>query len=287
MRTHDDRLQERLLRWGSRIPDLRPDHLRDGLYVALGTCGDDSSEDAVFLVAADISFWYWIDDLSDLSLTKSQSAVHWDSMLQCLSLSEAQVMSTDVPPEVAVLGDLRALVRNTALSDDEGRYWCSTAASTLRGMRFEEEVSRGTRRVGSFVECLEHGTNSISVQNILATVLIAQRRRHSEFWYDERPSRLTRLLASLQRVVNDLFSAEKERKEGTSGRLSNSVLYLEQSRSSEFAYEFVKECRIGYRDLVQQEIAALGPNHPVGMACQRMLECIDAYYQDRPARYRP
>lgn len=264
---------------------MREDHLRDGLYVALGTCKPDSADDSVFLVALDIAFWYWIDDQSDQSLMKSQSSVHWDSLLTILSPDVETAAGVDSQSDEIFLTGLKQMVANASPTNDDLRYWCATAASTLRSMRFEEEVSRGLRLAGSFVECLENGTNSISVLNILATVMIAQNTSRAAIWYDDRSTRLERIFASLQRLTNDLFSAEKERKEGHAGRLSNSVLFLEKLYGQDLAFSFVKACRSGYRDLLESELDALGPQNPIGVVCRRMHHCIDRYYEDRPVRY--
>lgn len=273
---------ERLVTWGAGVPNFERHHAADGLFVALGCCDEVSraNPDHLFLMALNITFWFWVDDRSDKYLNASSPEVNWPNLIAIAEERRAERQSA----EEAYLSELADGMRKRCQFDGDFERWRNTAATSLGGMEWEEKISR--KGVSpSYAESVEYGAASVTIINIMHGAYIVNATPRAARHADERLLQLERYVGMFQRLINDLYSVEKERKEGPKGRVSNAVIVMEQAMARTDARHFVEEQAKGYRRLINERLAELGPTDPAARMTKNMLHAIDAYYEHAPVRY--
>jgi hypothetical protein len=276
----DSCILARLLDWADTecVPDFRRDHARDGLFVAERYLDNKMTEDKekLFLLALDVTFWFWMDDRVDENLLRS-SIVDWDLLFRSLQGS-APVNAT---PEGKFLSRLGAELATRAESRIDHDWWLLSAAESLEGFREEEVAARGGP-LPSLVEYLENGARSMPMSNILATASslysmnVATRRRDSNF------AKLERCLCLFTRLENDLHGFEKERRERSP---TNAVLLMEQFMPVERAMEFVLKQKHGYGMLLHSLLAAMTPGDQFVRFVRSTVAAHEEWYGQMPDRY--
>ena len=279
----DQVLLHRITAWAADIEDFAVHHAADGLYVA-EACVDPEVDgrEEVFAIALVSAFWFWFDDRSDKFLRAERTPVDWDTLI---------AYGEDAPP--AVLGDtpevrffqrLCDLLRPLAGRPDEHLWFRVGSAKVFRAMYAEERMSRDAE-ARSLVECIETGAHSTTLPSILTAAYLVRRldrpRRHG----DPRIGNVERYLYLSQRLLNDLVSAEKERREGHAGRVSNAVLLLERELPPAQARAFVEAQRQGYERLLQHDLDRLGTRDPFAATLSRLVRCIQRWYATGPLRF--
>lgn len=151
-------------------------------------------------------------------------------------------------------------------------------------MHFEEQCARGLHSP-SFVECLELGSYSTGVEMILTGAYLVhdlnRPNRMADVWL---PS-MERYMCAYQRLLNDLHSAEKERREGDQGRVSNALLLMERTLPSQQARTFVEEQLRSYLRLIDGCSSQLGRSDPFVVIIDAMRRQVDRWYANSPVRY--
>lgn len=271
----------RILAWSEArgIPALREDHATDGLFCADGYLDTIAKEDRdrLFLMALDVTFWFWIDDRIDQNLTKPESLVKWDLLFESLNGRAAP----DATEESTFLHQLGAELLPRAKARVDYDWWISSAIHSLRGFREEELIARGDPPP-TLVEYLETGAWSMPMPNVVATgsllchLDIADRRR------DLTIASMDRYLSAYSRLENDLAGVEKERLEKSP---SNAVLLMERYMPNVKAREFVLELKKGYAALVHRCLITLPADDPLGRFIRATMEIHSQWYGAIPDRY--
>lgn len=280
----DQELLARLMAWAAEFEDFAVHHAADGLYIAQECRPADLPEDreAVLLVAVVIAFWFWFDDRSDTFLREQQSPVDWEALF-AFADDPLRGRGGDTPEE-RYFRRMSAALAARAGSPAEHRCWALHSVRVIRAMHAEELVSR-RGHAPSFVECLENGGYSTTLMSITSSGYLAYGMDRPARDDDARLADVERHMLLSQRLLNDLYSAEKERKEGQAGRPSNLVLMMERLLPRASARAFVEEQRRGYEAMMDADIELLGPDDRFGRMISTTMQCIRRWYDIGPLRY--
>ncbi len=227
----DQTLLSSMMSWTDGTVDFETHHAADGLYIAHSGMFDPSRSADMLAAALNTSFTFWIDDRSDKGLALATPQVDWKTLLAFTdNRFQPDGLNTD-NPELSFLSRIGALLSARAPTPGDYTFWRTTMGTVLRGMEFEERVSRGGTPP-SYAEYLEAGAASIAMWAVLAGLYITNGISRAARFGDPWLEKLERYLGMSQRLMNDLFSAEKERKESKSGCVCNSVFLLERHMPS-------------------------------------------------------
>lgn len=279
----DPILLARIMTWAADFEDFAVHHAADGLYVA-EACVDPEVDgrEEVFSIALVSAFWFWFDDRSDKFLREAQTPVDWDTLI-AYGDDEPPVARVDTP-EVRFFQRLCDALAPLARRPGELLWFRVGSAKVFRAMFAEERMSRDAE-ARSLVECIETGAHSTTLPSILTAAYLVRGldrpRRHG----DPRIVNIERYLYLSQRLLNDLKSAEKERREGHAGRVSNAVLLLERELSPGQARAFVEAQRQGYERLLRHNLDRLGAGDPFAATLSRLVRCIHQWYATGPLRF--
>ncbi len=280
----DPTLLARVVDWAAEFVDFETHHAADGLYIAQECRFDGLPVDpeAVFQIAIVISFWFWFDDRSDKFLREATTPVAWADLF-AFADDPLHGRGGDTPEE-RYFRRMSASLAAHAKDPAEHRWWAMQSVRVLRAMHAEELVSRaGT--APSFAEALENGGDSTTLMSIMSSGYLAYGMNRPARYDDPRLANVERYMLLSQRLLNDLYSAEKERREGHAGRPSNLVLMMEQHLSPSAARAFAEHQRQGYERLMQQNLELLGPQDPFAAMTQTTMRCIHRWYEAGPLRY--
>ncbi|HEY0133545.1 MAG TPA: terpene synthase family protein [Nannocystis sp.] len=277
----DPTLLGRLLEWTQGFAGIEAHHAADGLFIGAAFRHDDLPDDpdAVFLVGLVITFWFWFDDRADRFLCAPET---WDALI-ALGADPTHVTTIDTP-ETRFFQRLAGALRERAGDPAEHRWWLSCSADVFRSMRAEEQMTRAGVSL-SYAEALEIGADSTALTSILSAADLAHGMNRAARGADQRLARVERYMCLSQRLLNDLNSAEKERREGHAGRVSNIVLLLEATMSPAQARAFVETQRHGYERMTLESIALLGPDDGFGRLIHDGMRNIRRWYETGPVRY--
>ncbi len=283
----DQGLLEKTLEWVHKIGgivEFEAEQAAISTFVAkrwrLSTKPED--DEATFLIALTITFWNWLDDRSDKHLQDEKALVNWERLI---GITEGEI-TPDIPtsPEENFLLNLCEAMKKKATTEEEFYWWQRTFTPVLRGMQFEEQVAR-QRIVPSFVESLEYGAFSITALNVLSTFyLVYEMDRHSQH-NNFVLSHLEHCFCAYQRILNDIKSADRERREGNAGYISNLVLLLEKTLSPALAQEFVLQQGYGYERLIMTDIEVLGGDNSFAQLIKTLFEIVLEIYKSHFERY--
>lgn len=281
----DAQLLARITAWAAEFPDFAVHHAADGLYIAQECRAEGLPDDreAVFLVALVITYWFWFDDRSDKFLRDEATPIDWPRLLALADDPDDTQCRGDTPEE-RYFQRMSAALQARARRPEEHRFWVRYSVRVIRAMYNEEVVSR-SGEVPAFVECLENGGDSTTLISIMSSAYLAHGLDRPARDGDIRLALVERYMLLSQRLLNDLYSAEKERRELAGGRPSNLVLMLEKLVSREQARDFCEAQRRGYERLMQHNIDLLGPDDWFGRMTRTTMECIRRWYETGPLRY--
>lgn len=285
----DPVLLARILAWAADFDDFAVHHAADGLYVAEACVDRAEQRDQVLAIALVSAFWFWFDDRSDKFLREQQSPVDWDTLTAFerdepppgLAASPGGLGGT---PEVRYFQRLCDLLAPLAAHPEEHRWWRVGSVMVFRAMAAEELMSRGGA-ARSLAECMETGAHSTTLPSILTAAHLVRGMNRPSRHADPRVGDIERYLYLSQRLLNDLNSAEKERREGHSGRVSNSVLLLENDMPPERARAFIEAQRRGYERLLIHNLERLGPEDAFAAMISRLVQRINGWYAAGPLRF--
>lgn len=283
----DQGLLNRTLKWVRNIDgivEFDREQASISVFVAQRWHLDTRQEDdeATFLIALTITFWNWLDDRSDKHLQDETTLIDWKRLI---GITEGNIV-LDIPtsPEEIFLLHLCELIKQKAATEEEFHGWLRAFTPVLRGMQFEEQVAR-QGIAPSFVESLEYGVFSITALSVLSTFyLVNKMDRHMQN-NNFVLSHLEHCFCGHQRILNDIKSADRERREGNGGYVSNLVLLLEKSLSPVLAQEFVLQQVYGYERLIVTNIEILGADNPFSQLIKRLFEITLEIYKSRFERY--
>lgn len=277
----DPTVLARLLAWTRGIEDIEDHHAADGLYIG-AACRDDRrprDPEAEFLVGLVITFWFWFDDRSDRFLCSAET---WAELI---AMGEDPAhCSADPAPEIDFFRRLSAALRAHARGPGGHRWWLARSADVFRAMYAEEQMSRAGEAL-SFVEALEIGADSTGLTSIISAANLAHGMDRAARGDDMRLARAERHMCLSQRLLNDLRSAEKERREGHAGRVSNIVLLLERTMPPAQARAFAEALRRGQERLMLQAIDRLPAGDGFGALIRDGMSNIRRWYEAMPLRY--
>lgn len=281
----DAELLARLMAWAADLPDFALHHAADGLYIAQAcrSAGLPEDREAVFLVALVITYWFWFDDRSDKFLRDHDTPVDWQRLLRIADDPDHTDAQGDTPEERWFQRMSKAL-QARARSPEAHRWWVRSSVRVIAAMHSEEVVSR-SGEVPTFVECLENGGDSTTLMSIMSSAYLAYGLDRPARDGDVRLTLVERYMLLSQRLQNDLYSAEKERRELAGGRPSNLVLMLEKLVSREQARAFCEAQRSGYERMMQHNIDLLGPDDWFCRMTHTTMQCIRGWYETGPLRY--
>jgi transcriptional regulator with XRE-family HTH domain len=280
----DPAVLQRIIDWAADIDDFERHHAADGLFIAHGCRIAELQEDpeADFLKAIALAFWFWFDDRSDRSLCREHSPIDWEA-LYAFSRDTLRGRGGSTPEE-RYFSRMSAALMARAEHPDEHRFWALHTVRSLHGMHAEELASRAGQ-APSFVECLESGAESSTMTSFMAAAYLAHGMNRPARHGDIALGNVERFMELLQRAGNDLYSADKERREGHAGRPSNLVLRMEQHLAPCEARAFVEEQRRGYERLMEYNLDLLGPDDPFARIHRATLASIRRWYALGPTRY--
>lgn len=277
----DPTVLARILEWTRGFADIEDHHAADGLYIG-AACRDDRrprDPEAEFLVGLVITFWFWFDDRSDRFLCGADT---WDRLI---AMGEDPAFTTDDPaPEIDFFRRLSDTLRARAFGPGPHRWWLARSADVFRAMYAEEEMSRAGAAM-SFAEALEIGADSTGLTSIVSAANIAHGMDRAARGDDMRLARVERHMCLSQRLLNDLYSAEKERREGHAGRVSNIVLLLERTMAPAEARAFAEALRRGQERLMLRAIDRLPAGDEFGALIRDGMGNIRRWYEALPRRY--
>lgn len=268
---------ERMLDWTKDYPGFEPDHAVDSLFVAERYMGADAYTDkeALFWLAIDVTYWYWVDDRTDQSLHQDVGNVNWISLFQDLQ----EGVERGSTPEAEYVVRLARALRARSETEADYAWWFKTMLATLAAFRSGEQISRA-RSMPALVEYLEVGSWSSTVRNILATASILFRMKWASRRADSTLADMERYLGLIARLENDAYGFEKERREGC---FANAVLLMEQFTPT--AKDFIDRQRIAYEELLLSRVEMLPPDDSFRRFTGNVLSSHRAWYQMRPERY--
>ncbi|UQA56523.1 terpene synthase family protein [Polyangium aurulentum] len=272
---------ERILRWAKGIEDFEEHHAHDGVFLGSAFRHDGLPEnaDADFLVGLCVTFWFWFDDRSDRFRCDADT---YDTLIALGS--DPSHRTTKRAPEIAFFERLGDEVKQRCGSAAEHAWWLMGSAIVFRGMLAERVMSRAGA-APSYAEALEAGADSSTLPSILPAANVAHRMDRAARASDQRLARAERYMCLSQRLLNDLVSADKERREGHAGRVSNIALLLEGSMSRGAARAFVEAQLHGYERLMSHELDLLGPGDDFARLIRHSIRNIRRWYALGPARY--
>lgn len=279
-------LLERMLDWASDIKAFEKHHAVDGLFNAKGFLMPTSlDEEGFLLLALDIAFWFWIDDRSDRHLTDQTPIFDW---YQIINLANGK-SPTSPPPrpfghEETYYLRLSSALEARAATEADHDHWRYTMSQGLRGMHFEECVNRSGNNP-SFFECIEYGQASTGIPNIVATAGLVHRISRAARQTDMNLTDLEHYFCIRQRMLNDLHSSEKERREGAHGQITNVVLLMENSLGPDSAAKFIRHEISGLERMIASIAARLDDQDPYVYMFRNGTENISTWYNSKPPRY--
>ena len=273
-----------IMAWAAEFPDFETHHAADGLYIAQECRHADLPDDpeAIRLIAVVIAFWFWFDDRSDKFLREEATPIDWEALF---AFDDDPLRGRGgATPEERYFRRMSAALAARAGHPDEHRWWALHSVRVLRAMHAEELVSR-RGEAPSFVECLENGGESTTLMSIMSSGYLAYGMNRPARHGDARLAHVERYMLLSQRLLNDLYSAEKERDEGDAGRPSNLVLMMERLLPRAQARAFVEAQRRGYEQMMLDNLDLLGPGDPFARMTRATMACIRRWYEAGPLRY--
>ncbi len=281
----DPELLARLVDWASDFPDFAVHHAADGLYIAqeCRAPGLPDDREAVFLVALVITFWFWFDDRSDKFLRDAETPVDWPALL-ALADDPSRVHAEVATHEERYFLRMSAALAARARRPAEHHFWVRYSVRVFQAM-YNEELASRSNQAPSYAEALENGGDSTTLISIMSSAYLAYGLDRPARDGDLRVALMERYMLLSQRLLNDLYSAEKERREGSDGRPSNLILMLEKLLPREQARAFAQAQFAGYERLMWHNIALLGPDDWFGRITETTMHCIRRWYETGPLRY--
>lgn len=278
----DAALLERIVDWAGSYPEFQRHHAIDGLAVAQcfspACCSE--SPPCRFLLGLAVAFWFWFDDRCDDHLAENATVVDFASLV-AVRTSGPTGLGT---PEGNYFHRLSVEFASYAVDSREHEWWMATAERTFYGMWIEDVANREGRDL-SYSECVENGVNSSTIRNILAASSLVHRLQRSMRHDEPILCDLERHFCIHQRIQNDLYSLEKERGEGTHGRLGNVVLKMEHYLGRQGARAFAIEQLEGYGRLIENAVRLLGSADPIGQLIAAAHKGIPQWYAAEPIRF--
>lgn len=276
----DPALLERMLAWTRGFADFEPHHAADGLFIG-AACRHGAlppDPEAAFLVGLVNTFWFWFDDRADRFRCGPET---WDALLAFTADPTRELADA---PELRFFQRMSAALQDRAQDPAEHRWWLACSADTLRATYAEWRMTRAGR-VASYADALEIGGDSTNLTSVVSAANLAYGMNRPARAADQRLARAERYMCLSQRLLNDLFSVEKERREGHAGRVSNIVLLLETWMPPAEARAFVAAQQRAYEDMMLQSLELLGPDDEFGRLIGEFVRAIPGWYEAGPVRY--
>jgi hypothetical protein len=265
-----------LLAWGQDLPGFESNHAVDALILSQGYVEGLEDDRGLPFFALDLTFIFWMDDRFDCRVKH-----HTESM-------DGQAILQPAPPEdCAVLDEARCFHRLRAraaeLTDrqDELDLWCSTAEDFLHAWHVEEQLSRHLLQL-TYAEYLENGISSTTVPHNMSTFSLLYGLDMPARLRDPAFARLIRDLSIVSRLQNDMFSLERDRREGCQ---ANALLLVERFMKPGDAYRFVEAEVEGYRQMLAQDYVRLGDDDPFVRLSRSMTAALEHWYRYQTGRY--
>lgn len=268
----ETRIQSRILDWSRHLPEFTSSHAVLGAHFAPRYLGERLAEDEerLFLLGLTFSFWFWLDDRSDLHL--DAPVVDWQALIAVAQ--EWPAAAAARTPELYFLGELGRRLEQQAQTPIDHAWWRATMASVLESFAREEQLSRSAQPL-SYAEYLVVGAASSTVENLLASASLlgglGLASRHAE----PDVARALRYLCTLTRLENDLHSYEKERQEGC---LANAVHIMERFMPVRQALQFIAAEQQAYNELLEGVLEGLEPEDPLVWLVRNARASHTGYY---------
>lgn len=274
--------------WGRHLHGFKAEHTRNALIVAQGyiegaTGSDgqrvegigDGDRRKLCLFATDLAWTFWQDETFDSRAPDERSLLDVEAVVRAIRGEPA------LTEEAQGFVWLRRAFADYARHEADYLLWQETAAAAVLSWSIEERLSKGLSGM-SYSEYVENGFNSTAVPHLVATASLLHgfglARRNAE----ETVRRLVRNLSISCRLHNDLFSVDKERREGC---LANAVLLLEKMAPGAPWQAFVADDLKGYDRMIDSDAASLGPIDPFARLAKIMPAAHHVLYTTPHGQY--
>ena len=277
-----------LLVWGRDLEGFKSEHASNALLVVQGYVEGVQLPDAprvrgigsqdierFSLFAKDLTWTFWLDEWFDSAERGANEFLDVDAVVRAIHGGEVRT------PESAGFAALARSFAEYSRFGPEYELWKSTAEAAVRAWGVEERLSRGALRL-TYDDYVRNGVNSTAVPHIVATASLLYGFRMAVRVAEERVGRLVRNLSISCRLHNDLYSVEKERREGC---LANAVLLRESSHPNENQHGFVAEELSIYERRIREDVAALGEGDPFGTLATIMPATHQVLYTNPRGQY--
>lgn len=277
-------LRTQLTAWGAGLFELSSSQLGASVafiegYEAL--LGAHTSSGVVplspsdrLLLLIDIAVFVWLDDTFDRA--EARNPVAWGSLIP----------GAPVPNREAVVFDrLHTAMRERGGDPQALELWRSTGVAFLELQERDWEMRRaGRKRSWTFLDYMLEAEVNSSIQHMLSTLsLLHGLDMHARMDEVEFRSYL-RNIGVLARLLNDLSSVERERKEAAP---RNVVLFLEGQLEGDRARALIETRVRTHREHLAHDRKALGPDDALADAGSLMLAAIQRIYGLPGVRYEP
>lgn len=280
----DQTILDEVLRWGRDIAGFSASHAIDGLTCVQGYVNGVMSEGRwvpgigvddrkkLRLYALDISWLLWMDDVFDKR--DGGMLVDLESIIRAID-------GPPTTPEATGLYYLRKSFESLAANEVDYKFWLDTAAATVTAWSTEERLTRKELTM-SYSEYLENSVDGFAVPHIVATANLIYGYNMASRRTDVTIRRIIRNISISSRLLNDLVSIEKERREGC---LANACILMERLISSEQSRKFIEDELASYMRMLNTDIAVLGEQDPFSILARVLSETHRLFHTTPRERY--
>lgn len=231
-----------------------------------------SGEDDRRLLLTDIAVFVWLDDT--FASSEHRRPVAWSSLT---------LGAPDPSREAKVFDRLHASVRRRGGDPAAIELWLSTGIAFLElRERDWAQRQRGHEQQWTFLDYLLEAEVNSTIQHMLATLSLLHGLDMHERMEDPEFRSYLRNIGVLARLLNDLSSVERERKEGEA---NNVVLFLEGQVDGGGARSIIETRVRAHREHLARDRASLGEADVLASAGAMMLEAIERVYRLPGVRY--
>lgn len=284
----DQAIFSEVLEWGRDLDGFKPEHARHALTVVQGYLDGVAHERGrrtpgigtgdrrrLLLFALDLTWTFWLDEIFD---TRSpEDPIDVDSIVEAMRPGGAATT-----PEARGFELLRSSFSDYRGEGGDYLLWAATAADAIRAWEVERHLATRTPPL-SYSEYIENGFNSTAVPHIVTTAALLHGYRAHERLAEQPVRRLLRNLSLSCRLHNDLFSVDKELREGSA---ANAVLLVRRFTGLEQARAFVADELRGYEEMLRQDVQRLGPADPFARLAVIMPAAHGVLYTGGSEAYR-
>lgn len=230
------------------------------------------SEEDRLLLLTDIAVFVWVDDVFDRA--QERTPVPWRNLIP----------GAPVPNREAVVFDrLHTAMRDRGGNPEALELWLSTGVAFLELQERDWAARRaGEKRLWTFLDYMLEAEVNSTIQHMLSTLSLLHGLDMHERMEEVEFRSYLRNIGVLARLLNDLASVERERKEAAP---RNVVLFLEGQLDGAGARSLIETRVKTHREHLARDRRQLNENDPLADAGAVMLSAIERIYGLPGVRY--